>query len=331
MRILRPLLSAVLLLAFAGGSLLHAQNAHRTAEPAGRSEKAVLDLAGLQRELQRVVALLAKTPSERQLDQLRNALPGVWAVSTSQGQYSISTQTLRKLLRPSSREQAQRWVEHLQQELSAYNQPAANSAPRAELDKILARAEFGAARPPTQWELLRQRIVSWIERLLLKIFGGIARYPLGAQILFWTLVVLAVAIVVALVFRFFASRDRVAAWPSSAPVNPGRTWQEWIREAREAAKRGNHREAVHSAYWAGITRLEDLGVLPKDRSKTPREYLRLVTETTLGQLAPAPTHREPLAELTRRLERVWYANRDARPEDFTDSLRQLEALGCTLE
>jgi len=330
MRMLRLLLSAALLLSFAGGSPSHAQSTDRAADLAN-SEKGDFDLVRLQQELQRIASLLVKKPSASELNLLRNSLPGAWSVSTSQRRYSISTEPLRKLLTSSSPEQALEWVNHLQEELSGYNQPAANSAPRAALDKILARPEFGAARPPTQWELLRQRIVNWLERLLMKIFGSIARYPLGAQILFWVLVVLAVAIVAALVFRFFANRDRPAPLPSNVPINPGRTWQEWIREAREAAKRGKYREAVHSAYWAGIARLEDLGVLPKDRTKTPREYLRLVTEPTPGELAPSPTHREPLTDLTRRLERVWYANRGARPEDFTDSLRQLEALGCTLE
>ena len=50
-----------------------------------------------------------------------------------------------------------------------------------------------------------------------------------------------------------------------------------------------------------------------------------------GQCAPPQKHREPLAALTARLEKVWYANRGARPEDYQDSLRQLEALGCPLE
>jgi hypothetical protein len=331
MRLLRLLLSTALLLAPASGSASRAQNARSALDFSGRSEKPASDVAGLQQELQRIASLLAKNPSEQELHLLRNSLPSAWTVSTSKDQYSISTEPLRKLLTPSSREQALDWVNHLQEELSAYNQPAANSAPRSELDKILARAEFGAARPPTQWELLRQRIVRWLEDLLLKILSGIGRYPIGAKILFWALVVLAVAIVAALVFRFFASRDRVSALPANAPINPGRTWQEWIREARGAAKRGNYREAVHSAYWAGIARLEDLSVLPKDRTKTPREYLRLVTEPAPGQLAPPTTHREPLTDLTQRLERVWYADRGARPEDFTDSLRQLEALGCTLE
>jgi hypothetical protein len=59
--------------------------------------------------------------------------------------------------------------------------------------------------------------------------------------------------------------------------------------------------------------------------------LRLVTEPAPGQLAASLTHREPLTALTRKLEVIWYANRGARPEDYSESLRQLEALGCSLE
>jgi hypothetical protein len=123
----------------------------------------------------------------------------------------------------------------------------------------------------------------------------------------------------------------VQSLPPGAAAIASRTWQEWLRAARQAAKEGNYREAVHCAYWAGIARLEDAGVVPKDRTKTPREYLRLVTEAAPGQLAASSTHREPLTTLTRKLELIWYANRGARPEDYRESLRQLEALGCSLE
>ena len=98
-----------------------------------------------------------------------------------------------------------------------------------------------------------------------------------------------------------------------------------------AASRGDFREAVHCTYWAAIVRLEDISILPQDRTKTPREYLRLVTEPALGELAPQPHYRLPLAAMTSQFERIWYANRPAGPEDFQESLRQLEALGCQLE
>src|SRR6202030_212073 len=111
-------------------------------------------------------------------------------------------------------------------------------------------------------------------------------------------------------------------------------WQEWIHAAREAAARGDFREAVHSAYWAGISRLEETGVLPRDRTKTPREYLQLIDARPLAaelDSHAAQDYKKPLAALTSRLERIWYANRLARLEDFDDTLRHLEALGCSLE
>jgi len=56
-----------------------------------------------------------------------------------------------------------------------------------------------------------------------------------------------------------------------------------------------------------------------------------VAEPDSGQLAASPVHREPLTALTMGLERAWYANRGAGPEDFRESLSHLEALGCLLE
>jgi Domain of unknown function (DUF4129) len=330
MRSLPIALSAMLLLASAGSGQLRAQSAGRSAASAAASS--FYDLAAFAGELKRISTTLETNPSTAQLSSLRDSLPAEWIVTTPERQYSISSAPLRHLLVGSSPEKAQAWIGHLQEELSAYANPAPSSQqPRVQLDRILARPEFGAARPPTAWELLRRRVVEWFQRLLARIFAGIARYPLGGKVLFWLLVIGAVSAIAALVFRFFANRDRVTPLPATPQGTAGRMWQEWIHAAREAAKLGNYREAVHSAYWAGIARLEDLGAVPKDRTKTPREYLRLIAEPPAGQLAPNPLQRDPLAALTQRLERVWYANRGAAPEDFTDSLRQLEALGCPVE
>jgi Domain of unknown function (DUF4129) len=329
MRSLSIVLSASLL-ALAASWQLRAQDINHPA--AGVTNISPYDSTTFAEELQRISTTLKKNPGAPRLAALRDSLPAQWAVATPERRYSISTMPLRHLLTTSSPKDAQAWIGHLREELSAYANPApASQQPRVELDRILARPEFGAARAPTAWELLRRRVTAWLQRFLAKIFAGIARYPLGGKVLFWLLVISAVAAVAALVFRFFANRDRLTPLPANPQGPVGRTWQEWIRTAREAAKVGNYREAVHSAYWAGIARLEDLGAVPKDRAKTPREYLRLIAEPPAGQPAPNPAQRDPLAALTRRLERVWYANRGARPEDFTDSLRQLEALGCPLE
>lgn len=290
------------------------------------------DRASFTAELRRIADLLRRKPSKDEMAALRDSLPKRWTVSTPEGSFSVSSEPLRNQLTSLSSEKAQAWVNHLAQEVEF----AAQAAPgtlnaREQLDRILARSEFGAVRPPSAWDLLRQRLSAWIERMLLRLLGGASRHPLGGQILFWLLIVAAVGVVAMWVFRFFASRDRVNVVAPSADVIAVRTWQEWVHEAREAASRGDFRGAVHSAYWAGISRLEDLDIVPKDRTKTPREYLQLVAEPADGQLAPAPFPREPLTALTRGLERTWYANRGADLEDFRESLRHLEALGCPLE
>jgi hypothetical protein len=230
---------------------------------------------------------------------------------------------------------AKLWVDHVIGEARGYSEAALRAKnttgdAHRELEKILGGSEFAAVHPPSAWDMFRQRLSAWMLRMLGKLFGGMARYPIGGEILFWLIVVAGVGFIALWVFRFLASRERMEAMPGSEIVNASRTWQEWIRMAREAAARNDFREAVHAAYWAGIARLEDAGVVPKDRTKTPREYLRLVTSAP-GELAARPMYREPLTELTKRLERIWYANRGAGPDDYQQTLRQLEAMGCQLE
>ncbi|MGA8223896.1 MAG: DUF4129 domain-containing protein [Candidatus Acidiferrales bacterium] len=264
---------------------------------------------------------------------LRDSLPESWTVSTAERTYSISTEPLRNELAAKSSARAKIWVDHLAAEVESFATAKAVSSreTRAELDHILARPEFTGVRPPTPWELLRQRITAWLGRQLDKIFGAIGRHPIGGEILFWLIILAGVGGIAVALIRYLASRDRMNALSKGESMVTARLWQEWIRSAREAANRGDFREAVHSAYWAGIVKLEDIGALPRDRTKTPREYLGLVTQEPATALAPAIPVREPLAALTSRLERVWYANRGASPEDFRESLKQLEALGCRLE
>jgi hypothetical protein len=320
-----------LLLVFAGTSRALPSEQVSAPPPVNPADSAY-DAASFAEELHRIAAIIGKKPKTQEIEALRDALTPHWAVSTPDGTFSISTEPLRNQLTPSSLDKAEVWVIHLAEEAESSTK-FGQSFPQArvELDRILARPEFAAVRPPTAWELFRQRLAAWLERLLGRLFGGIARHPIGGEILFWLIIIVAVGAIAAWVFRFLASRDRRPSLPQSQSVVAVRTWQEWIRAAREAANAGNYREAVHSAYWAGIVRLEDAGVIPKDRAKTPREYLRLVTEPAPGQLAASPTHRDQLTALTRKLELTWYANRGASPEDFKESLRQLEALGCSLE
>ena len=296
------------------------------------SADGVYDVFSFAAELRKLDVALQGKPSAAKVAEFRKALPSVWNVSTPEQTYSISTKPLQDLLGASSTLKAETWIEHLQVEIERSHEKAVTSASvKPELDNILGSREFAGVRPPSAWELLRQRIAAWIERMLAALFGNILRHPMGAQILFWLALIGGVAFVALWVFRFVSSRDGGNSFKPTSSIVTARTWQEWLRIARQAAARGDFRDAVHSAYWAGIARLEETGALPRDRTKTPREYLRLVNASRFGAPSPQHNYKEPLTALTSRLERIWYANRAASSEDFSDSLRQLGALGCPLE
>jgi len=128
-----------------------------------------------------------------------------------------------------------------------------------------------------------------------------------------------------LVFRAWQRRARMEEL--KAPVAPRvtQTWQEWMRAASVAADGSRFRDAVHSLYWAGIVCLEDTGVIPRERWRTPRERMRRLASDRVHDIAK---QRDALRALTARLERIWYAGAPATQQDFVESLGWVEELGC---
>jgi uncharacterized protein DUF4129 len=99
-----------------------------------------------------------------------------------------------------------------------------------------------------------------------------------------------------------------------------RSWRAWLADARTQAQKEDWRNAIHLAYWAGISYLEEHGAWKPNRARTPREYLRLIGK--------AASQYAVLAALTRKLEIVWYGYGTAAEADFHEALGQLEKLGC---
>lgn len=291
------------------------------------------DAGSLTKELRQTSAAIREKSSAEELGALRNSLPAAWVVQTPDGEFNISAEPIRQDLAGGLGGPAKARLDQLAGALEGYatDRPAGHANARGELSHILASPEFAAVRPPSKWEVFRQRMAAWLARQVLRLFSGLERYPIGGKILFWVIVVAGVGFVALWVFRFIESRDKMQALPPGKVVVASRTWQEWIRLARQSAGKSDYREAVHSAYWAGITRLADLGALPKDATKTPREYLRFVTEASQQQLMESRKYREPLSKLTASLERIWYGNRGADSNSYRDALQQVEALGCPLE
>lgn len=259
------------------------------------------------------------------------ALPPAWEVDTGSGRHNISTAPLRKLLMKPATDagRAKAWLEYLAAHLDGF--ATAPRAPRdasAKLERILARREFAGIGPPSAWELLRQRIAAWVQNLLRRIFARIPTDSTAGAILTWMLLAGGVGALGCLLVLMWKRDDRAGLLPADSLRARARTSLDWIRAAREAAAQRDWRRAVQCAYWAGIVGLEETGALPSDRTRTPREYLRLLAPSSPNAASPFAA---PLAALTARLERFWYARSSAGADDFAACLDSLEALGCQVK
>jgi hypothetical protein len=299
-------------------------------------------------ELQRIGNAIAKekeTPTG--IAALRETLPAHWEITTAEHAYTLSAEPLRTLLGDAEKEknpqkfavkttEAAEWAFDLANQFNACAGAKANNAPSARpaLERILSRWEFGSAHGPTKWDLFRQRVSRWIGDLVVslfrQIFRQVGRHPIGANILFWFIVVAVVLWLAMTLFRFWSRRTAMEELQAPDSVAFARTWQEWVHAARDAATHGDFREAIHSAYWAGISYLEASEVVRKDRTRTPREYVRLVSTSTQFVASGRKT-REALSSLTTVLEQVWYGRRAASNQDFANAMQNVEALGCQLQ
>jgi hypothetical protein len=295
-------------------------------------------------ELQRIgSAIETNKANQARLAALRKDLPSHWEVVTRERRYYISAEPLDAPLRDAEKAkdakaiaakagEAANWAFDLAAQVQAYSgaESSAPSGAAAALERILNRREFGAVKGPSALDILKQRIYAWLGGVLSSILARIGQHPMGAKIFFWTIIVAVVLWLAVVLFRYWTRNARLDELEAPDSVVYSRTWQEWIQAARDAASRGDYREAVHSAYWAGISSLEDREVVRKDRTRTPREYMRLVSNST-QLIATGRKTREALSALTVTLEQVWYGRKNASMHDFTNALQSAEALGCQLQ
>jgi Domain of unknown function (DUF4129) len=293
-----------------------------------------LDLKGYMAELDRWSGEAAglKEHPERAAELIKT-LPDAWNVSAHGQRFAVPTTWLRQTLDSLDANhwlaaddcaEMQKRLAAMRADAEAFEQPRAIGQGRArgKLDEILSRREFQEVRGPTWFDELRVRVQNWILDFLDKFFGGLGRHPALGSTLLWLTVGGSVFLFMLLLMRYFLKGTESASLDleSAGPASP--TWKDWGRDALAAAGRGDYREAIHLAYWAGILRMEELGAWQADRARTHREYLRL--------LAADDAHRTPLAQMTSRFELVWYGGNPASARDFEAVIKQLEALGCNL-
>jgi hypothetical protein len=258
--------------------------------------------------------------------ELARSLPASWTVRADGQTFRINTDGLLtelEVFQKSPRDTVQRLrerIEALQADAEAFAQPPADlSAYRARLEKILARPEFRDVQGPTWWDRLKQKIVRLLARLVERVFGS-SVFPTLSKTAVWTLIVAAVIAVAWWTYKVMKRNARIETiLPRPVPI-PLKPWSVWMDEAHSAAAEARWRDAIHSAYWSGVSFLEDEGMWRPDRARTPREYLSL--------LPSASEYGTALFSLTRQFEAVWYGYKPAGPESFKETVSYLDALGC---
>lgn len=279
--------------------------------------------------------------SPETLRSYREALPEAWVVEANGRRYEVPSSSLVSRLKKAEADpqvrgqqidQARDYLDALAAEtasLSAQPAPPTDSA-RTKLDAILSRPEFKHGPTETWWDRLRARIDDAIYNALARIFRGVGGQTWLGTTLLWIGICAASVLIAYWIFRRWFRAARMEEMALVSEFATARSWQEWVFASREAAVRRDYRAAIQCAYWAGITRLQDLGALSADRSKTPREFLRALTKSNLVVAETHSTRYQALSLLTSRLEKIWYGYQIATETDFRDSLNQLETLGCPL-
>jgi len=264
-------------------------------------------------------------------------LPMSWHVRADQREFDISTEGLQRDIRRYEKDKTadnalavRARLLSLRREIDGFEKPPADvSADRAKMNAILAQPEFGSHNPGWLDRInkrieaflirLRDGVLSFLLRILRRLFGWSA-IPTVSKFVVYALIGAALLALIYIVYRtIWRGRDDTEIVPRDLPVS-AKEWAIWLAEARAAAAKGEWRDAIHLAYWAGISFLERQGFWKPDRARTPREYLRL--------LSASSEHRDTLAALTRIFELAWYAKRGASEVTFSQTLAELEKLGC---
>lgn len=263
---------------------------------------------------------------------LRTSLTSEWVVQTGGQSITVKTDWLATALlaKEKAPDENARLLRDARERLTAMRESAESlSAPasgvelgkaHAQVDHILRGREFQGSHEPTWLDKLKARVSLWISRQLNKLFGRMGISATVGNVIAWIVVSLAGLLLALWTVRFLLSAAARSELALGEVTPAGRDWRYWAREARAAAERGDFREAIHAAYWTAVAQLEEINLLPEDRSRTPRESLRL-----LRRLNSAYT---PLAQLTRRFELTWYGYKAATPQDWDEATRELEALEC---
>jgi hypothetical protein len=265
--------------------------------------------------------------SGRPVPPILKEVPPSWRVHTDQQDFEISAEGLQRDVRRFEQQKTvttasavRSRIQSLINDVDGFQSPPQDvTRSRDRLTSLLARPEFRAVRGPSFFDRLKQRLIAALIRMLEFLFRSSA-IPTISKFFVYGLIGLAVLTLGFIAYRQIRSAsEQEKVVPVDVPVS-ARNWALWLAQARAAAAQNNWREAIHLAYWAGISFLELKGAWRPDRARTPREYLRLLSKSS--------EHRETLAALTHMFELAWYAKQEADAASYSQMMQALERLGC---
>lgn len=261
----------------------------------------------------------------------RGALPAAWNVRAGGQDFRVSTAWLDAALskiQAHPEKAAPIWREiggrlaFLETQAAALARPSAAPAAaeaRARLAVIFRRDEFRGLSGPGPLARWWHRVTVWVGNEIEQLIARLHLGKLTGNWVAYVLIGVALVLLSLWLWRGLAGRARQMQLEFE-PREPARDTRGWPAEALAAAARGEYREAIHCGYWAAVAHLEGLGAVPRDRSRTPRELVRLVESRA--------EERGPFRELTARFERVWYGYRSPTAADWESVKTELERMGC---
>jgi hypothetical protein len=264
------------------------------------------------------IVLIGSGERRLQYDWLRDSLRQAAAAESAKHEQSVVSNASSRLSDAHAR------LEQMTQELAS--PPASVYVPvnianiRRQLDAILKSGDYPQAKPPSYLERIWNDFVRWLLRSIVEAM------PTSSSSTIYLLELTVIAIPCGLLIWWFIRRLQVQrlGLPQDSVRQPSTPsaldWQEWLEQGQKLGREGLWREAIHHVYWAAIACLESRRLWPADRTRTPREYLGLLSEN--------PETRADLFSLTKTFEQSWYGELPPGEKDFTEACGTLERIAA---
>jgi hypothetical protein len=191
------------------------------------------------------------------------------------------------------------------------------------IQDILARPEFQwRQNQPSLWqqwmERIRERFLQWMASWLSKI-------GLGGSLSVLPYFLTAAGLLVVFLVLIYALRNIVSGIVAESELAVGEEGEEGaltagiaLQKAQASSSLGDYRTAVRYLYLSSLLQLEERGLLPYDRSRTNREYLR--------SLSRLPLLAAILRDVVDVFDRVWYGYQPMDEDSYNRFARRVEEL-----